>query len=37
MLSFCLKANELIYDNDAEVVTAIGDVQLDYDGYSVVC
>ena len=31
-----LKADQLIYDNDAEVVTAIGNVQLDYDGYNVV-
>lgn len=31
-----LKADELIYDNDAQKVTAIGNVQLDYDGYNVV-
>ncbi|MGI9353622.1 MAG: LPS-assembly protein LptD [Rhizobiaceae bacterium] len=31
-----LKADQLIYDNDAQVVTAIGDVQLDYDGFNVV-
>ena len=31
-----LKANQLIYNNDTEVVTAQGDVQLDYDGYKVV-
>ncbi len=31
-----LKADQLIYDNDAETVTAVGDVQLDYDGYNVV-
>ena len=31
-----LKADELIYNNDAEIVTARGNVQLDYDGYNVV-
>lgn len=31
-----LTADELVYDNDAETVTAIGNVQLDYDGYNVV-
>ncbi len=31
-----LKADQLIYDNDAQVVTAIGDVQMVYDGYNVV-
>jgi len=31
-----LKADTLTYDNDAEIVTATGDVQLDYDGYNVV-
>lgn len=31
-----LKADELIYDNDSEKVTAKGNVQLDYDGYNVV-
>jgi len=31
-----LKADELIYDNDAEKVTAKGNVQLDYNGYNVV-
>ena len=31
-----LKADQLIYDNDAEKVTALGNVQLDYDGYNVV-
>jgi LPS-assembly protein len=31
-----LKADQLIYDNDAQIVTAIGDVQMVYDGYNVV-
>ncbi len=31
-----LKADTLTYDNDAQVVTAAGAVQLDYDGYNVV-
>lgn len=31
-----LKADEVVYDNDNEVVTAVGNVQLDYDGYNVV-
>ncbi len=31
-----LKADQLVYDNDAETVTASGNVQLDYDGYNVV-
>ena len=31
-----LKADELIYDNDNEIVTARGNVQMDYDGYNVV-
>ncbi|MEE9314967.1 MAG: LPS-assembly protein LptD [Rhizobiaceae bacterium] len=31
-----LKADQLTYDNDAETVTASGNVQLDYDGYNVV-
>ena len=31
-----LTADELIYDNDNEVVTARGNVQLDFDGYNVV-
>ncbi len=31
-----LKADELVYDNNAQVVTAIGNVQLEYDGYNVV-
>ncbi len=31
-----LQADQLIYDNDAEVVTATGSVQIDYDGYNLV-
>ncbi|MEO0546687.1 MAG: LPS-assembly protein LptD [Pseudomonadota bacterium] len=31
-----LTADQLVYDNDAEKVTAIGNVRLDYDGYKVV-
>lgn len=31
-----LKADQLIYDNDQQIVTAVGNVQLDYDGYNVV-
>ena len=31
-----LKADQLVYDNDNEVVIAKGNVQLDYDGYNVV-
>ena len=31
-----LAADELIYDNDRGLVTALGDVQLEYDGYTVV-
>ncbi|MEM8749702.1 MAG: LPS-assembly protein LptD [Pseudomonadota bacterium] len=31
-----LQADQLVYDNDAEIVTAIGSVQLDYNGYQVV-
>ena len=31
-----LKADQLIYDNDNQIVTATGNVQLDYDGYNVV-
>ncbi len=31
-----LSADELVYDNDAKVVTARGAVQMEYDGYNVV-
>lgn len=31
-----LQADQLVYDNDAEVVTAKGNVQIDYDGYNLV-
>jgi len=31
-----LTADQLVYDNDAEKVTALGNVRLDYDGYKVV-
>lgn len=31
-----LAADQLVYDNDANTVTAIGNVQLEYDGYNVV-
>ncbi len=31
-----LKADELVYDNNAQVVTAVGNVQLEYDGFNVV-
>ena len=31
-----LNADQLIYDNDAETVSAVGNVQLDYNGYNVV-
>ncbi len=31
-----LTADELVYDNDNEIVTAVGNVQLDFDGYNVV-
>ncbi len=31
-----LQADRLVYDNDAEIVTAEGNVQIDYDGYNLV-
>ena len=31
-----LQADELVYDNDAEKVSAVGNVQIDYNGYNLV-